>query len=77
MNTLETQNSTTANAQWRQTQRKFQRKERRAYVFYEKGTHKGHCMVENRTGSLDLADLIPNVTDTILIESFHKHSGSF
>lgn len=32
--------------------------------FYEKGTHKGHCMVENRTGSLDLADLIPNVTDT-------------
>lgn len=45
--------------------------------FYEKGTHKGHCMVENRTGSLDLADLIPNVTGTILIESFHKHSSSF
>lgn len=34
-------------------------------------------MVENRTGSLDLADLIPNVTDTFLIELFHKGSSSF
>lgn len=45
--------------------------------FYEKGTYKGHCMVENQTGSLDLADLIPNVTDTFLIELFHKGSSSF
>lgn len=58
------QNNTTASAQQRKTESKFQGKERKAYVFYEKGTHKGHCMVENRTGSLDLSDLIPNVTDT-------------
>jgi len=38
---------------------------------------KDYSMVENRTGSLDLADLIPSITDTFLIESFHKGSRFF
>lgn len=46
-------------------------------MFFMRKAHKGYCVVESRTGSLDLADLIPNVTDTFLIESFHKGSSFF
>lgn len=40
---------------------------REDHMFFTRKAHKGFCVVENRTGSLDLADLIPNVTDTFLI----------
>lgn len=46
-------------------------------VFFMRRAHKGYCVVESGAGSLDLADLIPNVTDAFLIESFHKGSSFF
>lgn len=50
---------------------------REDHTFFVRKARKGYCVVENRTGSFHLADVIPNVTDIFLIESFHKGSSFF